>query len=487
VRVVAGSAERAPVISTAIVGGSLAVLAALVVAGPSAMRAVPLLGVVMFLTLTHRALFSWTSLLGILLAIVLLIPMQRFVLPGGLPFELEPYRLLAAIMIIGWLGCLLIDPRVHFRRSGLEAPMLLVLAAVLISIVANPGRIAPVETFVIKGLTFFVSFIFIFYLIVSVVRASKIDLFIKVLVAGGAIVALESVIESRTHHNLFNSLPKILPFLREGSLNTVIGDERGYRVYASAQHPIALGALLIVLLPPAIYLIKRTGQRRWWLAGALLGFGSLATMSRTSVLMLTAVALVYLWLRPAETRKLWPWLVPALAAIHLVLPGTLGTLKDSFFPKGGLVAEQTGDVGAKGQGRVADIGPSLREFAQQPLFGEGYASRRTDIGSRSVQILDDQWLGNLLETGLLGTGAWVWLFVRSVRRLGRRGKEDTSDLGWLAVALAASTTTFAVGMLTYDAFAFSQVTLVLFVLLALGSVFLSGPRVAGPRAVRASA
>jgi hypothetical protein len=292
------------------------------------------------------------------------------------------------------------------------------------------------------------------------------------------------VIESRTHHNLFNSLPKVLPFLRPGALNTVIGDERGYRVYASAQHPIALGALLVVLLPASIYLIKRTRQRRWWLAGALLGFGSLATMSRTSVLMLVSVALVYIWLRPKETRRLWPYLLPALAAIHLVLPGTLGTLKDSFFPKGGLVAEQTGDVGSKGQGRVADLGPSLREFAQHPLFGEGFASRRTDNGAQSVQILDDQWLGNLLEVGLLGTGAWIWLFVGSVRRLARRAKEDTSDLGWLAVGLAASTTTFAVGMVTYDAFAFSQVTLVLFVLLAIGSVFLKSPRLAPPRAVQ---
>jgi hypothetical protein len=360
-----------------------------------------------------------------------------------------------------------------------------VLAAVFISVVANQAHVAPVETEVIKGLTFFVSFVFIFYFIVSVVRATQIDLFIKVLVASGAIVALESVIESRTHHNLFNSLPKVLPFLRPGSLNTVIGDERGYRVYASAQHPIALGALLVVLLPAAIYLIKRTGQRRWWLAGALLGFGSLATMSRTSVLMLLSVALVYIWLRPRETRRLWPYLLPALAAIHLVLPGTLGTLKDSFFPKGGLVAEQTGDVGSKGQGRVADLGPSLREFAQHPLFGEGFGSRRTDIGAQSVQILDDQWLGNLLEVGLLGTGAWIWLFIGSVRRLARRAKEDTSDLGWLAVGLAASTTTFAVGMVTYDAFAFSQVTLVLFVLLAIGSVFLKSPRLAPPRAVRA--
>jgi O-antigen ligase len=206
-------------------------------------------------------------------------------------------------------------------------------------------------------------------------------------------------------------------------------------------------------------------------------------MSRTGVLMLIAVVFVYLWLRPKETRRLWPLLLPCLLAIHLVLPGTLGTLKEAFFPKGGLIAEQATNVGSRGQGRVADIGPSLREFAQRPLFGEGFGTRQTDRGPNSAQILDDQWLGSLLETGLLGTGAWLWLFVRTIRRQARRAKEDSSPDGWLSVGLAASTLAFVVGMLTFDAFSFSQVTVVMFILMALASIHLShGMRSTGPRA-----
>ena len=130
-------------------------------------------------------------------------------------------------------------------------------------------------------------------------------------------------------------------------------------------------------------------------------------------------------------------------------------------------------------GRIADIGPALDEFGETPLFGQGYATRGVQSGLQKAQILDDQWLGNLLETGVLGTFGWVWLFWRAIRRFGGRAKRDPSSDGWLAAALTASVLTFAVGMFTFDAFAFVQVTLMLFILVALGAAM---PQMATPRA-----
>ena len=48
--------------------------------------------------------------------------------------------------------------------------------------------------------------------------------------------------------------------------------------------------------------------------------------------------------------------------IKLVLPGTLGAIKNSFLPAGGLVAEQQSMPGASGSGRLADLGPALQEW-----------------------------------------------------------------------------------------------------------------------------
>ena len=52
------------------------------------------------------------------------------------------------------------------------------------------------------------------------------------------------------------------------------------RTTASAEHPIALGAMLVMLLPLAIYLFRRRGERIWLVAAATLTMGALATGSR---------------------------------------------------------------------------------------------------------------------------------------------------------------------------------------------------------------
>jgi hypothetical protein len=177
-------------------------------------------------------------------------------------------------------------------------------------------------------------------------------------------------------------------------------------------------------------------------------------------------------LRPVEVKRLWPALVPALVAIHIMVPGTIGTLKNSFFPSGGLVAQQQEGGGTAGSGRLADLGPGLTEWSHHPVLGEGFGTRVVNGPSANSNILDDQWLGTLLETGAIGAIAWIWLFTAAVRRLGREARRDRSTRGWLAVGLAASISAYAAGMLTYDAFAFIQVTFILFFVLGFSAAML---------------
>ena len=468
-RLVAAGEERGPYISSAIVLGALALLTLTVFTGTKPLETAPVIALTIVFALAYRSLLSWDTLLAVLVLVILFIPIQRYVLPGALPFELEPYRLFVAFVVAGWTASLLVDPRVQLRRTGLELPAGLIIAAVLGSIVGNAGRVAEREPAVVKGVTFLLSFFLLLFLIVSVVRtADQVDRLLRVLVGGGAVVAALAIFESRAHYNVFDHLSGVIPLLDSGDFSVASSEEgRGARAYASAQHPIALGAALVMLIPPAVYLVRRSGRKVWWVAGALLMIGSLATLSRTSVLMLLAVAIVFLWLRPKQTKRLWPLLLPAVLAVHLVIPGTLGTLKGAFFPEGGLIAEQSSNPGSRGQGRIADLGPSLSEFSHQPLVGQGYSTRIVDKTHPSDQILDDQWLGILLETGLVGFVGWLMLLLRPIRRLGRAAKEDDSDRAWLCVALAASLATYVIGMFTFDAFAFIQVSFILFILLGL--------------------
>lgn len=432
------------------------------------------LGLVVLLAVGHERLLAWQSLLALMIVIILFVPMRRYTLPGSLPFELDLFRLVTAIVLFGWIASLLADPRVGLRRSGLEGPVALVLAATVGSVVFNADRVTAAGREVAKDLTFLLSYFVIFFLIVSVVvRHEQIDRLIKVLVGSGALVAAAAIVETRTHSNIFDHLTLVAPFLQEQPLDPSAMDMRGFRAFGSAQHPIALSAALVLLLPLSIYLIQRTGQRRWWVPTALLFTGGLATMSRTSVIMLVVIGIVFLRLRPREVKRLLPALVPVLVVVHVAVPGTLGTLKQSFFPSGGLVAQQQANAGYSGQGRLADIGPALEAWEQNPLLGTGFGTRILGAAGIDGQILDDQWLGTLLETGILGVLGWLWLLSRAGRRFARVARGDPSPRAWLMTALTASTAAFGFGMIFFDAFAFVQVTLLFFMVIAFGSALLA--------------
>ena len=70
----------------------------------------PVIALVIVFAVAYRSLLAWDSLLALLVLVILFVPIQRYVLPGSLPFELEPYRLLVAFMIAGWIASLLVDP-----------------------------------------------------------------------------------------------------------------------------------------------------------------------------------------------------------------------------------------------------------------------------------------------------------------------------------------------------------------------------------------
>ena len=435
-------------------------------------------GVVAF----HRTLFSWRSLLATLLLIILFIPIRRYTLGGTGHFQLEPYRLLVAFIIVGWLVSLLVDRRLHIRRSGFEWPLGLIMFSTLGSIATNVGSIEAlgVRSDVIKSTLFFASFFFVFYVIrTGAPTLPDVDFLVKTLVCGGTVVAVAAIYEARTGFNVFNHLTRVAPFLQAHVVPDRLGDITGFqrggkdRVYASAEHPIALGAALVMLLPLALYLARKTGQRRWLLCSIVLAVGTVGTVSRTGVLMLFTMGLVFLWLRPRETIRFWPALLLMLLAVHFVMPHTLGILKSSFFPTGGLVAEQSSDPGStRVQGRVAKIRPTLNLIKKDPLFGVGFGSQIVYGPRANALILDDQWLGTLRETGFVGLIAWIWLVARLVRRGAREAKEDHSPRGLLLVAMTASLAACSVGMLTFDALGFIQVSFLFFTILALMAVVL---------------
>ena len=163
-------------------------------------------------------------------------------------------------------------------------------------------------------------------------------------------------------------------------------------------------------------------------------------------------------------------LIPLAIVIQIAMPGTLGTFKAILQPSY-VIQEQSHDMGT-GSGRIADLGPSLAEWSRTPFLGQGFGTRvvATDLGPGGIgeaggaQILDDQWLGTLLEIGAVARSLCSGSSPRGPPTRAPGARSDPGPDGWLMTALAASLIAYAVGMLTFDAFAFIQVTFLAFIM-----------------------
>jgi O-antigen ligase len=464
--------------NAAVILALTAMLSAAVLAGSGRAKHIAVLLVVYaILGAWHRVLLRWPVLLTGTLLVILFLPIKKYQLPASLPVDLEPYRLVVALLIGAWLTSLLIDDRVRWRASGFEGPIVLIVVATLGSELANPGRFAELSGYTIKALSFFASFVLMLYLIVSLVdKRSTVDNLLRVLACGGAVLGLLAMFERATTYNVFDHLEGVVPMLAFQNAGVQMRDG-SVRAMASSAHPIELSVVMTMLLPFAAYLALSTRKLIWWAPTLLLVLGNLATGSRTGFLGLVAVGAICLWLRPRETFRFWPALIPAVIVMQIAVPGALGGIKAGLQPST-LISEQHNVVEGNEQlsnGRLADLGPSLAEYAgYNPLFGQGFGTRVTGFDEEfgNAAILDNQWLKTLLETGLLGVLGWLWLIVLAVRRLARRAKSPEGRGDWLPVALAASITAYGISMLTYDAFSFIQGTFLLYVVLALSAVVL---------------
>jgi hypothetical protein len=456
----------------------LAVLIALAAAAMNLQPLIVVLGLTCCLAFTaaHHWLLAWRTLLGGIILTILFIPIKRYDLPVHLPLQLEPYRLLVGVVGLGMLASLLIDSGLQIRPTGLDAPLAMLFLAMVLSVLFRSSHILSegLTKYSFRSITFFATYLIVFYLAtVAVQRRSDVEWLLRLLIVGASIVGASAVIEAWTAYNFFDHLQQYIPVLRFQGI-PYAPDRGGARAYASGQHPIAMGAALMMLVPLAIYLAHSTKNRRWWLCCGLLILGALATKSRTAVVMLVVI-LVTIWiLKPAETRRMLPRLLPLLLVLHVAMPGTIGTFKSAFFPSSGLVNSETNAEAMwhsnYGKGRIGEWDPAIKEWMLTPLFGQGIGTRIDDLDDPKMNapILDDQWLGSLLELGVFGVVALLWFFVSAIRRLGRMAKRDTSENSWLMAGMAASLASYAIGMLTFDAFNFVQVTMLMFLVAALG-------------------
>jgi polysaccharide biosynthesis protein PslJ len=85
-----------------------------------------------------------------------------------------------------------------------------------------------------------------------------------------------------------------------------------------------------------------------------------------------------------------------------------------------------------------------------------------------VIFFDNEWLGTLVQLGILGIVGTAWLVFGSLLTLGRFSRRVRGPRSDLAAACAAAIGAFGVSMFVFDAFAFVQSTIVSFMIAAIG-------------------
>jgi polysaccharide biosynthesis protein PslJ len=476
-----------------IAGAGLLALLVTVPLGPRAAvggAVVMLLATTVALLESRTPFVTWTNALAALVLVFWWIPMKTYDLPVTLPFQLEPYRLYVLVLLVIWVAALLLRQS-RVSAAGFGVPVALLFLTVLVSLTVNYGELIDFgggATETVKPLMFFLAFLLVFLLVASTTRDfAAVNRLVRVLVVGGAVVAVAAIYEGSTRYNIFDHLNEWIPVLEKNQRDLESARGGRLRVFASSQHPIALGCALTMMVPLSIYLAEqaRTAWRRrgWLLAGLLLATGAFTTISRTVIVMGVVMLITWLIVRRRQIQRFWRLLPLLPFVVHFAAPGALGGIWKAFFPKDGFVASLgTGRAGQAGSGRAADFTAARALWEESPLVGNGpgslgmvpvEAARLIEKGVEPVTtapnlIFDNQYLAMLVEFGIIGVIALAWLSWGAVIKLGRMARRNHDARGDLIAVCTVSCTGFAASMFLFDAIAFIQVTLVFFVVAALG-------------------
>jgi O-antigen ligase len=202
-----------------------------------------------------------------------------------------------------------------------------------------------------------------------------------------------------------------------------------------------------------LHFALQSRRLRDWTAVGIISLAIPMAVSRAGILALGVSALL-MWLTWPSNRKVGSALIALgfAGVVRLAIPGLLGTLRSLF--TNFFFDESV-------EGRTSDYPQVGRYIADSPLIGRGFGTFTPD----RYLLLDNQYLGMLIETGIVGSLLFLGLLVAGfgVARGSRIGGDETTrSLGQaLAAAIAAGIVTAA----TFDLLAFGMVSMLLFILI----------------------
>ncbi len=300
-----------------------------------------------------------------------------------------------------------------------------------------------------------------------------VTLFTRISTMGGLLAAF-GIVQFFTHEawTEYLSIPGLS---MNQQLDSVLGRDGFSRPAGTATHPIEFGVVLTMILPVALTCamnLRDSAPIRRWLPVAAIAFAIPLSISRSAIVgaAVGLAVIVPTWPRRARWAALGS-IAALLTVIFIGVPGILGTISGLFT---GIASDSSA------QSRVTAYGVAWEFIRRSPVIGRGFSTFLP-----RYWILDNQYLGLLIEVGVLGLAAMVILLGTGVWA-GWTARRRTPDarLRATGAAVAASVLCGAIGLALYDTlgFAMSAGTLMLMLGLAGATLNLARSTAAAARA-----
>lgn len=397
------------------------------------------------------------SLLTLVLCLALLIPARLVFVPlGG---TATPATLTGLLLLWYWVVARIVPKLgLDFGRQPMRIALLVWLWTLLASVAAAYARagIPPNEMSATnRGIVVSAAAVGIALIAADgIANFVRLEALVTVIVWLGAVVAAIGIIQ----FVLGIDLASYIRIPRLGSVTTALslGDRDGFRrVGSTATHPIEYAAVLAALFPLALhYGTFATRRHIRWIPAVTVGLAIPGSLSRTAVVAFAVVLafLVPTWTWTRRTKALIIAII-GLAIAQVTYPGLLRTFVNLFTGAGQDISVTT---------RTEDYSEAIPFITSSPFFGRGIRT----FDPLEYFFVDNQYLLQLIETGLVGLVATVALLVIGIT-LARGARHRSTDPAArdLGQAFAASIAALAVCGATFDLLSFPMVTIVLFVLL----------------------
>ncbi|HEY1776847.1 MAG TPA: O-antigen ligase family protein, partial [Solirubrobacteraceae bacterium] len=276
----------------------------------------------------------------------------------------------------------------------------------------------------------------------------------------GTACALGTILEYRSHVDVFGDLAKLIPgaHVHVPRLRAHVAASARISFGGPAKHGLADATMLDAAVPiAAVFLLRaREVWHRigWGAALIVLIAGCVATQEKTALILLFVSLAAIVAYNPRRYKRWWPLLIVAVLLIRIASPHSISELIYQFKDIGGSNSTS---------GRTTDY-PAVAPFLNTHLlFGRGFGSYEP----HKYRILDDQMLGFLIEIGAVGLIAYTALILTPAAMCVRRGLRGLSLEDDLLAALSTGFLAFFVSNFLYDSFSFRQGPYTFFFLAAL--------------------